>query len=240
MEGLGIAKRNLVEKIVLENWKVTPQSKMFNFKEVLYIIQEMLDQEGTKYLQDGQPETRKHSIFKQFVELMLYRNVANYDSMVLLTSAKGGGKSSAAIMMAKYHCKLLGIRFDPTRHMAYNNADVMNKIDTLNKFEPLVCDEAVRFACVTGDTIIKTQYGDKKITDCIGLTNFGVYGYNDDTNKEELQIAEKCIATKIDEVYEVRIEGGRIIKCTKEHKFLTLYGWKQLQELKEGDEIVGI
>jgi len=56
------------------------------------------------------------------------------------------GKSSAAIMMAREWCRLLGIRFDPARHIAYNNADVMRKIDNLNKFEPIVADEAIRFA----------------------------------------------------------------------------------------------
>ena len=56
------------------------------------------------------------------------------------------GKSSAAIMLAREWCRLLGIKFDPGRHIAYNNADVMNRIDILNKFEPLVCDESIRFA----------------------------------------------------------------------------------------------
>jgi hypothetical protein len=66
--------------------------------------------------------------------------------MVLITSDKGGGKSSAAMMMAQEWCKLIGIRFSPERHIAYNNADIMNKIDTLNRFEPIIADEAVRFA----------------------------------------------------------------------------------------------
>jgi hypothetical protein len=77
---------------------------------------------------------RGHHIFREFVKYLLYRNLANYDSMVLLTSEKGTGKSSAAIMMARYWCKLIGIRFNPARHLAYNNRDVMQKIDMLNSF----------------------------------------------------------------------------------------------------------
>jgi predicted DNA-binding transcriptional regulator AlpA len=145
LEGLGIAKRNLVEKIITENWKVVPDSKTFSYKELLYVIQEMLDQEGTKYLQDQNVHGGKYAIYRRFVELMLYRNMANYDSMVLITSAKGGGKSSAAIMMAKEWCRLIGIQFNPEQHIAYNNADVMNKIDSLPKFSPIILDEAVRF-----------------------------------------------------------------------------------------------
>jgi hypothetical protein len=56
------------------------------------------------------------------------------------------GKSSAAIMLARAWCKLLGIRFNPDRHIAYTNQDMMDKIKNLNRFEPLVADEAVRFA----------------------------------------------------------------------------------------------
>jgi hypothetical protein len=56
------------------------------------------------------------------------------------------GKSSASIVLAREWCKLLGIRFDPKRHMAYSNRDVMEKINTLGKFEPIVADESVRFA----------------------------------------------------------------------------------------------
>jgi len=77
---------------------------------------------------------------------LLHRNLANFDSMVLLTAEKGQGKSSAAIMMGREWCRQMGVRFDPKRHIAYNNADVMQKIDNLNKFEPLIADEAVRFA----------------------------------------------------------------------------------------------
>jgi intein/homing endonuclease len=56
------------------------------------------------------------------------------------------GKSSCAMMMAREWCRLIGIQFSPKRHIAYSNADVMNKIDTLNPFEPLIADESVRFA----------------------------------------------------------------------------------------------
>jgi len=56
------------------------------------------------------------------------------------------GKSSAAIMLARQWCRLLGLKFNPARHIAYNNADVTRKIDMLNHFEPIICDEAIRFA----------------------------------------------------------------------------------------------
>jgi len=145
-EGLGFGRRKLIAKIVLNNWEIdNPEKKNFSYNELLFVIQEMLIEEGKYYLQAG-TVMRGHEIFRQFVKHLMYRNLANYDSMVLVTSEKGTGKSSAAIMMARYWCQLLGIRFNPKRHIAYNNADVMRKIDLLNKFEPIICDEAIRFA----------------------------------------------------------------------------------------------
>jgi hypothetical protein len=84
--------------------------------------------------------------FKKFVRYCLSRNIRNFDTMILTTGVKGGGKSSTAITLAREWCKLLGINFKPERHMAYNNAEVLEKIQTLNPFEPLICDEAIRFA----------------------------------------------------------------------------------------------
>ena len=146
-EGLGYGRRRLIDQIIKENWATDPALKSFSYVEVLFVIQEMLAGEGKAYL-----ESRHHSIhlgyevFREFVKLLLYRNAANFDSMILITADKGMGKSSAAIMIAREWCKLLGIKFSPKRHIAYSNADVMNKIDTLNKFEPIIADEAVRFA----------------------------------------------------------------------------------------------
>jgi hypothetical protein len=283
-QGLGYGKIKLVNRIVKNIFdEKYPQNKTFNYNEMLYVIQELFTEEGKAYA-DSQSVNRGHSVFRFFVEHLLYRNIANYDSMVLITSEKGcltddtlitisedniikqktikellnkgsikvlsyniknknfevkisdgveyaktadtykvefedgtiikstldhpfllynntykqlkdllfgdkivnksgvlnsfvkktfykkldvydvvnvrdnhnfiangfvvsnTGKSSAAMMMGRQWCKLIGIRFDPGRHMAYNNADVMHKIDVLKPFECIICDEAIRFA----------------------------------------------------------------------------------------------
>lgn len=144
-EGFGIGKQRLAEEIVKRNWNIeNPSSKLFRFSDLLFIMSEMESREGTAYLSQHSSK-RGHHIFREFVKMLLYRNLANFDSMVLISADKGIGKSSAAMMIAKEWCKLIGIRFDPKRHIAYNNSELMTKIDKLNKFEPLIADESVRF-----------------------------------------------------------------------------------------------
>jgi len=147
LKGLGYGKRRLIGEIIKNTWGVEdPYEKKLDLNEILYLIQEMEEEEGKKHLQETYSIKRGFNVFRMFAQHLLYRNLANYDSMVLMTSEKGTGKSSAAIMLARQWCQLLGIRFDPNRHLAYTNRDVMEKIDMLNKFEPLVADESVRFA----------------------------------------------------------------------------------------------
>jgi len=145
-EGLGFGRRHLISKIITENWKVDkPEDKNYTYNELLFIIQEMLDEEGKQYFEPRTTQ-RGFQIFRDFVKHLMYRNLANFDSMILITAEKGVGKSSAAIMLAREWCKMIGIRFNPKRHIAYNNSEVMAKIELLRKFEPLICDEAIRFA----------------------------------------------------------------------------------------------
>jgi len=41
------------------------------------------------------------------------------------------------------------------------------------------------------------------------------------------------------ELYEIELDEGKNVKATKEHKFLTVNGWKKLGELNEGDDLIG-
>ena len=89
---------------------------------------------------------RKSQIFKMFIEYVLTRSRTNYDSMILITGDKGKGKSSAGLMICKFYCYLLGIKFDPQKHIVYSNAQLMDAIDNLPKFSPILCDESIDFA----------------------------------------------------------------------------------------------
>jgi hypothetical protein len=143
---LGIGQIKLVSEIVSRNWNTpVPEKKIFTYSELLFVLQEMQRDEGREYFAE-RVGLRGFHIFREFVKMLLYRNLANYDSMVLLTSEKGSGKSSAGLVLCKEWCRLLGRPFIPEKYIAYNTADVMNKIESLEPFSPLLLDESVRFA----------------------------------------------------------------------------------------------
>jgi hypothetical protein len=102
IEGVGIGRKKLINKIITENFTVTdPEKKQFNYTELLYVIQEMMDEEGKKYHSPGLTK-RGHAIFREFAKYLLYRNIANYDSMVLFTSVKGCLDENTKIRTKEY------------------------------------------------------------------------------------------------------------------------------------------
>ena len=139
---LSLFDQQLFEKVVDE--KYTGKTE-FTKTEVVLILNEMTKIE--KYFPRGKvTQGAKHKVFRYFVRYCLYRNLANYDTMLLLSGNKGTGKSSFAIMLAREWCSLLGIPFSPRHHIAYSNQQLQERIDNLARFSPCIADEAVNFA----------------------------------------------------------------------------------------------
>ncbi len=148
MSKILVTKRDLlfVERFFREHKKVINEEGQFTKKEILKFLNEWKNEEN-KIDSSGTVNTIKNERkYNKFAKYILNRNIANYDTMVLLTGPKGTGKSSTGITLIRSWCKLIGINFNPRRHIAYNNADIMDRIKKLNKFEPLLADEAIRFA----------------------------------------------------------------------------------------------
>ena len=139
---LSLFDQQLFEKVVDEKFK---DKQEFSRTEVLLILNEMTKAE--KYYPKGTIlKGAKYKVFKYFVRYCLYRNLANYDTMLLVSGGKGTGKSSFSIMLAREWCSLLGISFSAKNHMAYSNQQVQERIDNLPRFSCLICDEAINFA----------------------------------------------------------------------------------------------
>lgn len=94
--------------------------------------------------------------------------------------------------------------------------------------------------CLTGDTIVMTESGKKRIDEMVG-TSGNVWSYNTKTGKAELKPFTDCRMTqKQAEIYEIETIDGRTIKCTCEHPILTKRGYIQAQYLEITDEIIDI
>ncbi len=89
--------------------------------------------------------------------------------------------------------------------------------------------------CIHGDTIISTSLGDFAVSD-LPLTALGSCSILTHTGNKQ-KILRK-IYKGTEEMFEVTLDNGSKIKCTKGHKFLTAEGWKHLHELKENDRLL--
>ena len=94
--------------------------------------------------------------------------------------------------------------------------------------------------CLTGDTLVMTEDGEKPIFELVGTSGY-VWSYNTETHKAELKPYHDCrITQKQAQIYKITLEDGRVIKCTGEHPILTQRGYVCAKYLKSSDNIVDI
>lgn len=94
--------------------------------------------------------------------------------------------------------------------------------------------------CVTGDTLVMTESGEKPIADLVGSSG-QVWSYNTNTNQPELKPFHSCRKTRTNAaIYKITLEDGRVIRCTGDHPILTENGYKNAMYLKPSDKVVDI
>jgi len=93
--------------------------------------------------------------------------------------------------------------------------------------------------CLTGDTrVYMPDTGHYvPIRELAGHTGFKVLGLNTETWKLERREVERAFATGVKKVYRLTTRLGRTVRATSNHKFLTIRGWKRLDELYIGERI---
>ena len=92
--------------------------------------------------------------------------------------------------------------------------------------------------CLSGDTLIyNAKTGQRRtIKELVGKNNHYCLAL-DKNLKSVSEKALKIFSTGIKPVNKMRLSSGKEIKATANHKFLTINGWKRLDELKTGQFI---
>jgi replicative DNA helicase len=92
--------------------------------------------------------------------------------------------------------------------------------------------------CLAGDTLIALDNGQHiHIRDLEGKSNFNVLALNQDTLKLEAMPVSCAFSTGVKSVYKMKTRLGRGIRATGNHQFLTIHGWKRLDELQVGNHL---
>jgi replicative DNA helicase len=87
--------------------------------------------------------------------------------------------------------------------------------------------------CLTGETLIYLPDEDvyKRLDSLIGQAGFSVLALNEATWKLEPRKVVATFSTGHKQVYTLTTRSGRTIKATSNHKFLTIDGWRALENL---------
>jgi len=93
--------------------------------------------------------------------------------------------------------------------------------------------------CLTGDTPIylPDEGVYRPIEQLVGKSGFRVLALNEATWQLEPRPVTNAFATGIKPVYKMKTRLGRTIRATGNHKFLTIHGWKRLDELIKNERI---
>jgi len=94
------------------------------------------------------------------------------------------------------------------------------------------CIIADEFSCVGRDTLIETNNGLLRISDCFDGESRIINRYG------EYEVPYKYIKTPKTDVYKVTTEYGYSFKCSSIHKVLTVGGWKLAKNLTDKDCLV--
>jgi intein/homing endonuclease len=88
------------------------------------------------------------------------------------------------------------------------------------------------FACLDCTSLIETTNGFVRVSD---FDRCGILPTGD--SKINFEKPTKYIKTPLTDVYEVKLDNGYIIRCSKIHQLMTKNGWKKIVDLKKGDLI---
>ena len=93
--------------------------------------------------------------------------------------------------------------------------------------------------CLTGDSLVYLP-GEgvrRPIKDLVGKSNFEVLAMDRESWRLRPALATNAFSTGHKPVFKLKTRLGRTIRATANHKFLTIGGWRRLDELKDAEPI---
>jgi len=93
----------------------------------------------------------------------------------------------------------------------------------------IIADE---FACLEAGSLVETTNGLIRVENFDDARKVEIYTGDDVFPQER---AMKYIATPLQDVYEVKMDNGYVVRCSEKHQLMTMDGWKTPIEITEGD-----
>jgi replicative DNA helicase len=92
--------------------------------------------------------------------------------------------------------------------------------------------------CLTGDTLVELTTGERvEIKELRDRRDVRVHALNTETWRLEERVVTNAFSTGVKPVNRLTTRLGRSVRATANHKFLTLRGWRRLDQLAQGDRI---
>ncbi|NMG09378.1 replicative DNA helicase [Brasilonema sp. UFV-L1] len=93
--------------------------------------------------------------------------------------------------------------------------------------------------CLSGESLVTLAHSGMQvpIRELVGKSGFTVWALNEVTMQIEQAVVSNAFSTGVKPVLKLMTRLGRTIRATANHKFLTIHGWRQLDELQIGDSL---
>ena len=166
-------------------------------------------------------------ILEKQIQLKQYKNA------YLFCGASGVGKTSLCrILASKINGNLTGVQeIDAASNNGVDNIRTIVKSaqerSVTGEYKIFIFDE-----CFTGDTIISTSEGTKRIDKLV--VGDKVLNINGTTVVQKIH--EKLVP--LNRLCTIKLNNGVKINCTKDHLFMTTKGYIRASELVQGDEVI--